>query len=459
MKLNLTLMPMTKEELWQAVLSEIQLNISQANFSTWFKNTNILSKEKGSLVVAVPNNFSKEWLEKKYNKLILKGLLSLNERVKHIEYKIVSAPCPQFSAPTRKTQTSVSQLEMESLSLDKYTNLNPRYTFDNFIVGSFNELAHAASCKIAEKPGLAYNPFFIYGGVGLGKTHLLQAVGNKINAGSAKKKIKYTSAERFVSGIISSIRNQTIEQFKNSYRDFDVLIIDDIQFLSGKEKTQEEFFHLFNTLYESNKQIIISSDRPPKSISALEERLCSRFEGGMITDISSPDFESRFAILKQKSQERKIGLEESVLEYVAVNIQKNIRELEGALKSLIAWRELHNQTIDLEMAKKILKKTIHPQPKGLNFQKIIKIVAEFYNLKEKDLFMNSRKKEIVKPRQVAMFFLREELKSSFPFIGSKFGGKDHTTAIYACEKIAREIRENERVAEEIAEIKEKIYAY
>jgi len=450
---------MTKEELWQAVLSEIQLNISKANFSTWFKNTSILSKEKGSLVVAVPNNFSKEWLEKKYNKLILTGLLNFNEKVKNIEYRIVSVPCPQFSTPTKKMRTSVSQLEMESLSLDKYTNLNPRYTFNNFIVGSFNELAHAASCKIAERPGLAYNPFFIYGGVGLGKTHLLQAIGNKVNEKFSKKKIKYTSAERFVSGIVSSIRNQTIEQFKNSYRDFDVLIIDDIQFLSGKEKTQEEFFHLFNTLYEDNKQIIISSDRPPKSISALEERLCSRFEGGMITDISSPDFESRFAILKQKSQEKKIGLEESVLEYVASNIQKNIRELEGALKSLIAWRELHNQTIDLEIAKKILKKTIHPQPKGLNFQKVIKIVAEFYDLKEKDLFMNSRKKEIVKPRQIAMFFLRKELKSSFPFIGSKFGGKDHTTAIYACEKIAREIRENEQVAEEIAQIKEKIYAY
>lgn len=451
---------MNKEELWQAVLSQIQLNISQANFSTWFKNTHILSKDRALIIIAVPNNFSKEWLEKKYNRLILKGLQDLNERVKSIEYRVISTPPPQIKIPvTKKVEVPVTQLELEELNLDKYTNLNPKYTFDNFVVGPFNELAHAAGWAITKKPGLVYNPFFVYGGVGLGKTHLLQAMGNKISEKFGDRKIKYTSSERFISGIVSAIKNQTIDDFKNAYRDFDILIIDDIQFLSGKEKTQEEFFHLFNILYEANKQIVISSDRPPKSISALEERLRSRFEGGMIADIGIPDLESRIAILTQKAQSIGIALEGEILEYIASNIQKNIRELEGALKSLTAWQQLHNQNIDLELAKRILKKTIHPQLKGVNFQKIITTVADFYNLKEKDLFLSSRKKEIVKPRQVAMYFLREELKSSFPFIGKKFGGKDHTTAIYACEKISREIKENEQLSEEITILREKIYAY
>ncbi|MBU1045598.1 chromosomal replication initiator protein DnaA [Patescibacteria group bacterium] len=451
---------MNKEELWQAILSQIQFNISQANFSTWFKNTYILSKDNGIIIIAVPNNFSKEWLEKKYNKLVLNGLEELNERVKSIEYKVVNVPAPQRPKVSAKAEiTAINQLELEELALDKYTNLNPKYTFDNFVVGPFNELAHAAGWAVSQKPGLVYNPFFVYGGVGLGKTHLLQAIGNKVGEHFSKKKIKYLSSERFISGIINAIKNQTIEDFKNAYRDFDVLIIDDIQFLAGKEKTQEEFFHLFNVLYETNKQIVISSDRPPKAISALEERLRSRFEGGMITDIGTPDFESRIAILKQKIQEKKAGISEEVLGYIASNIQKNVRELEGALKSLAAWKQLHNQDINLELAKKILRKTVNPQPKGLNFQKIVTTVAEFYSMKDKDLFVISRKKEIVKPRQIAMYFLREELKSSFPFIGKKFGGKDHTTAIYACEKISKEIIENEQLAEEINLIKEKIYAY
>ncbi len=451
---------MNKEELWQAILSQIQFNISQANFSTWFKNTYILSKDNGTIIIAVPNNFSKEWLEKKYNKLILNGLEESGERVKAIEYKIINVPAPRMSKTSTKVKaTAVNQLELEELTLDKYTNLNPKYTFDNFVVGPFNELAHAAGWAVSQKPGLVYNPFFVYGGVGLGKTHLLQAIGNKIGGQFAKKKIKYVPSEKFISGIISSIKDQTIENFKNTYRDFDVLIIDDIQFLAGKEKTQEEFFHLFNVLYETNKQIILSSDRPPKAISALEERLRSRFEGGMITDIGTPDFESRIAILKQKTQEKKAGINEEVLGYIASNIQRNVRELEGALKTLAAWEQLHNQDINLELAKKVLKKTINPQPKGLNCQKIIASVAEFYSLRDKDLFVNSRKKEIVKPRQIAMYFLREELKSSFPFIGKKFGGKDHTTAIYACEKISKGIIDNEQLAEEIRIIKEKIYAY
>jgi len=450
---------MDKQELWQSVLSQIQLQISQANFSTWFKSTAIVSKQKGHIVVGVPNSFSREWLEKKYNRIILNILETLDEKVKHLEYKIVVIPTTQSPSVYREIQSPINQLELEELNLNKTTNLNPKYTFDNFIVGPFNELAHAAGTAIIKNPGKVYNPFFVYGGVGLGKTHLLQAVGNKINQDFKNKKVKYFSSERFITGIVNAIRNGSIHQFKEEYRQFDVLIIDDIQFFAGKEKSQEEFFHLFNLLYENNKQIIISSDRPPKAISSLEERLRSRFEGGMIADIGSPDFESRSAILKQKVHDKKTLLDDLVLEYIANNVQKNVRELEGALNRLVAWQDLNSQDVNLELAKSLLQKSINPKNPRIDFQKVIKIVANFYSLDKKDLFLNSRKKEIVRPRQIAMYFMRKELNSSYPFIGNKFGGKDHTTAIYACQKIAQEIEKNEQLAEEIEVIKEKIYAY
>ncbi len=447
-----------KEELWQTVLSRVQFNISPANFSTWFKNTCIISMEKGEFVIGVPNNFSKEWLEKKYNRLVCNTLQDLTERIRHIEYRVVSFPAPQ-SQKTKQEKPLANQLEIEQLNLDKETGLNPKYAFENFVVGPFNEFAHAAAWAITKSPGTAYNPFFVYGGVGLGKTHLLQATGNKVNEGYKNKKIKYISSERFTSGIVSAIRNQTIEQFKNNYKNFDVLIVDDVQFLAGKEKTQEEFFHLFNILYENGKQIIISSDRPPKAISSLEERLRSRFEGGMITDIGAPDLESRLAILKQKAQEKKSLLDELVLEYLASNIQKNIRELEGALNHLVAWQELNSQKVNLEVAKHVLKKTITPKTNRLNFQKIVSEVAQFYSLAEKELFQASRKKEVVKPRQLAMYILRVEMSCSYPFIGKKFGGRDHTTAIYACEKITRELEKDEQLVEELELIKERIFNY
>lgn len=449
---------MTKEELWQSVLSRIQLNISPANFSTWFRNTSIISKENGEFIIGVPNNFSKEWLEKKYNKLILNILQDLNERVRQVEYRVISVSFTPAQAP-QKQAVPANQMEIEELSLDKNTSLNPKYTFDNFIVGPFNEFAHAAATAITKNPGTAYNPFFVYGGVGLGKTHILQAVGNRVSESFKRKKIKYVSSERFISGIVNAIKTQTIEQFKNTYKDFDVLIVDDVQFLAGKEKCQEEFFHLFNILYENNKQIIISSDRPPKSIASLEERLRSRFEGGMITDISPPDTESRMAILKQKIQDKKSILDDLVLEYLASNIQKNIRELEGALNHLIAWQELNSQKVNLNIAKQVLKKTINPTAQRINFQKVVKSVAHFYNLEEKELYQSSRKKEFVKPRQVAMYILRSEMRSSYPFIGKKFGGRDHTTAIYACEKISKEIEKDEQLLEELELIKERIYNY
>lgn len=451
---------MNKEELWQAMLAQIQFNISKANFATWFRNTSIISRDGGEIVVSVPNNFSKEWLENKYNKLIFKILHSLDGEVKGVKYNVIRTAVKTKGTATpilENINVNLSQLEFQELKIDKETNLNPRYTFDNFIVGPFNELPQAAALAIVRSPGAVYNPLFIYGGVGLGKTHLIQAIGNEVIKKFPEKKIKYLSSEKFTSGIVNSIKNREVDKFKSFYKDIDVLIIDDVQFLAGKEKTQEEFFHIFNNLYEKNKQIILSSDRPPKAISALEERLRSRFEGGMIADISLPDLETRVAILKAKAQEKKLNFPNEIIEYIASNIQKNIRELEGALNRLAAYQTLNNKAPDHETVKVLLKNVIFSPKKVASPDKVIKAVSIFYDLKEGDLLNVSRKREIVKPRQVAMYLLREELKGSFPFIGRKFGGKDHTTAIHAHNKIIRELERDEGLTEEISLIKEQIY--
>jgi chromosomal replication initiator protein len=448
---------MTKEELWQAVLAQIQLNISQANFVTWFKDTGISVYKDGAVLISVPNSFAKEWLENKYGKTIFKIIYNLDKEVKEVKYvvgkqemKIFKKALPPLSEP--------GQMEFEEFKIDKDSNLNPRYTFENFVVGPFNELAHAAASAVAKKPGFVYNPLFIYGGTGLGKTHLLQAIGNEVAKNSSPKKVKYIPAEKFTAGVVSSIKNHDIEAFKEKYRAVDVLILDDVQFLAGKEKTQEEFFHTFNSLYESNKQIILSSDRPPKAIPALAERLRSRFEGGMIGDIGYPDYETRVAILKTKSQEMGINFADEVLDYIAANIQRNIRELEGALNRLVAFQKINNQTPTLETTKSLLRTLLVSPSKIASPKKIIQTVADFYDLKEKEIISPSRKKEVVRPRQIAMFLLREELKSSYPFIGRKFGGKDHTTAIHACEKITKEIEKNENLANEIGLIKQRVFS-
>jgi len=448
---------MTKEELWQAVLSQIQLNISQANFSTWFRNTGILSQKEGKVIVSVPNSFAKEWLENKYNKIIFKLLHNLNGEIKEIKYAVAR----QGLKVLKKTSFSYpesDQLEFQELRIDKDTNLNPRYTFENFVVGPFNELPQAAAWASSKNPGLVYNPLFIYGGVGLGKTHLLQAVGNEVIKNFPEKKIKYIPSEKFTSGVVTAIKNHTMENFKTKYRQINVLIIDDVQFLAGKEKTQEEFFHTFNTLYEKNKQIILSSDRPPKAIPALTERLRSRFEGGMIADIGYPDFETRMAILKTKAQEKKISLPEETLAYIASNIQRNIRELEGALNRLVAHQKLNNQPLEPEEAKSLLKKLLLSSTRAATPKKIIRAVAKFYDLKENNLLDSSRKREIVRPRQIAMYLLREDLKSSYPFIGRKMGGKDHTTAIHSYEKILKELEINENLKEEIELIRQLVFS-
>jgi len=448
---------MTNQELWQSVLAQMQLTISQANFATWFKNTEITSFQGNKICVLVPNSFVKEWLQNKYNKNILKSLHDLDEKIKEVEYVIGKAKAQEEKKEEFILPES-DQLEFQELSVNPETHLNPRYTFDTFIVGPFNELPHAAGIAVSKKPGMVYNPLFIYGGVGLGKTHLIQSIGNEIDRNFKKKKVRYVSSEKFTSEVVSAIRNQQVEPFKEKYRDIDTLIIDDVQFLAGKEKTQEEFFHIFNVLYERNKQIIISSDRPPKAISSLAERLRSRFEGGMIADISCPDLETRIAILKTKAQEKKVDFDEELYQYIASVIKSNIRELEGALNRLIMYQNLNNKKPDLEVTKTLFKNILSSPNRVITPKRIIQIVADFYDLKEKDLLMASRKKEIVRPRQIAMFLLRQELKNSFPYIGRKFSGKDHTTAIHSFKKIQKELDKDKKLEEEIVLIKEQIFS-
>lgn len=448
---------MNKEELWQAVLAQVQLNISQANFTTWFKDTSITSCKEGQVLISAPNSFAKEWLENKYGKTIFKILYNLDKEIKGVKYTVGKSELKAIKRPVSHPP-SLGQLEFEELQVDKETNLNPRYTFDNFVVGPFNDLAHAAAWAVAKKPGLVYNPLFIYGGVGLGKTHLLQSVGNAVIKNFSQKKVKYIPAEKFTAAVVSSIQNHNIENLKAKFRAVDVLILDDVQFLAGKEKTQEEFFHTFNALYEQNKQIILSSDRSPKAIPSLAERLRSRFEGGMIGDIGYPDYETRIAILKAKSQEKGLNFSGEIFDYIATNIQRNIRELEGALNRLAAFQKTNNQPPNLETAKALLRNLFLSPNKVASPKKIIQSVAEFYDLKEKDILSLSRKKEVVRPRQIAMFLLREILKSSYPFIGRKFGGKDHTTAIHACGKVLKELDGNENLANEIDLIRQRIFS-
>ncbi len=454
---------MTNEELWQAALGEIELSISKANYITWFKNTDIILKKDGQVVISVPNAFTKEWLENKYNKFVLKAIRNISKDIKEINYTInhkkKEEPVSKKKKAPKKLETQIfeEQLDFDQSKVDKKTNLNPRYSFNNLVVASFNELAHAAAQSVLKNPGHTYNPLFIYGGVGTGKTHILQAIGNKLAKSNSPKKIIYVSSEKFTDDVISAISKGEMDKFKSYYRKMDVLIIDDIQFLAGKEKTQEEFFHTFNTLYENNKQIILSSDRPPKAIPTLEERLRSRFEGGMIADIGQPDFETRIAILNAKLKELELELSDEVLNYIASNIQKNIRELEGALNRIVAFVRLNNSVPNQNQVLKILRNIISDPQKRTNYKDIIKVVAEFYDVETNDLTNRSRRKEIVKPRQIAMYLLRGELKSSYPFIGSKFGGRDHTTAIYACEKINKEKDVNDSLDEELNLIRQRLY--
>jgi len=467
---------MNNAELWQATLGEIELSISKANFSTWFKNTAILSNEKGKVVIGVPNGFAKEWLENKYNTYIFKALRNFQDDIKEISCVIHSID--QSSQRDAKKIDSIVSISRDDQSENSFgaafhqrssehrnaqnayeNNINPRYTFENFIVGENNELARAACFAVSQNLGKIYNPLFIYGGVGLGKTHLLQSIGNEVLTSDPTRRIKYITSERFANELIDSIRNQTVNDFKSAYQAIDLLIIDDVQFLAGKEKTQNEFFHIFNALYQINKQIVISSDRPPKAIATLEERLRSRFEGGMIADIGKPDLETRIAILKTKSAERNFHFDEEAIRYIAENVKSNIRELEGALNRIIAECEFNKKLPTLKFVQQALSEIISSgKKKGVQPQHVIAAISQYFNISSKGLMEKGRKKEVAYARHLAMYLMRSELNVSYPSIGNHFGGRDHTTALHAFEKISKDLEVDEKVREDVNIVKEMLYA-
>ena len=448
------------DELWRTVLSEIELQVSKPNFVTWFKNSRLLENQEGSALVALPNNFAKEWVESKYHKLILGSIRSINGSTKQIEYVVegnLSVKAINRRKRANREPMEDKQLIFQELRVDPETNLNPKYTLDTFVVGGFNELAHSAALAIIENPGAKYNPLFIYGGVGLGKTHLIQGIGNEIRKYYDNKiVVKYVSSEKFTNDIVWAIRNRRVEDIKNKYRDVDVLIIDDIQFLGGKEKTQEEFFHTFNALHENNKQIIISSDRAPAAIATLEERLRSRFEGGMIADISYPEFETRFAIARAKVQEKGINLDDKVVELVAKRVQKNIREIEGILNKLIFHQITYKRPLDPATTEKIISEVTNKSASRATPTQVIRAVSAFFEISPNDLLGRSRNKEFVEPRQICMYLLREVLSMSYPDIANRVGRRDHTTAIYACKKVAKNVESDHELNQRLLLIKEEM---
>ncbi len=456
----------TNEGLWQAVLGEIELSVSRGSFVTWFKNTSLLRYKDGVLVIGVGTVFVKNQLERKFNDLIVDTLKKNGVEPDRIEYKIHAgsnvnrrvADEPMMKIEEVKPAPTPTEPAASSKVRHAYRQgLNERYTFENFIVGSGNELAYAACQAIAADPGKKYNPLFLYGGVGIGKTHLIQAVGNAILAKNPSARVVYISSEQFIQEFLDAIRYKKNTDFAGLYRSADVLIVDDMQFIAGKEKTQEEFFHTFNALHQANKQIIISSDKPPKDIPTLEERLRSRFSWGMSIDMQIPDFETRCAIVQTKAGGHGIVLTPDVVDYLANHVQTNIRELEGALNQLLAFCEMRGLEPELKIATTLLGSN-KSRPKHLNAKQIIERTAKHFQVSMDDILGPKRDKDIVVPRQIAMYMLRSELHLSFPKIARELGRKDHTTAIHSVEKIEKESSLDADIRSAIADIKERLYA-
>jgi len=444
------------KELWEKCLVEIELNISKANFTTWFKNTSIIKEDNGTLYIGVPNEFVKDWLYNKFHKLILKTLIGCDDGIRSAEYiitKHVTTPNNiDEKIKTKQISSLNKELPLNDLYINKEDNLNPKYTFDSFVVGPFNELAYAVAQAIINNPGQNYNPFFIYGGTGLGKTHIIQAIGNAIKTKFPSKKIYYVSLERFAIDYINSIQNKNPNSFKEKYRKYDVIIMDDIQFISGKDKTQEELFHLFNTLYENNKQIVFSSDKHPNFIQGLEDRLQSRFASGMTVQIVEPDYESRVAIIKAKFDSINMVVEPEIVSYLATSLEGNIRELEGSLNAIVCQSQLKNKQLSLPETKMLIKNNIHPK-KTVAIKDVVKIIAEHYGIEEDIIYEKTRRREIVRARQVAMYILREDFNVSYPLIGSKMGGRDHTTVIHSHLKIKEDLKTDPSLLQEIEKIR------
>ena len=467
---------MNNEELWKAVLGEVELSISKANFITWFRDTRVISEESGKVLIGVPSGFAQEWLENRYNHYILRALQKYRSTVTEItcviEGETPGTQTKQAMPVTRPIDAAHQQgavmtafprpfmsgsPEGSMVVAPRPSGINPRYTFESFIVGENNELARAACYAVAHNLGRLYNPLFMYGGVGLGKTHLLQAIGNEILKTSPDTIIKYTTSERFTNELIEAIRNQTMNTFKDVYQKVDLLLIDDVQFLSGREKTQNEFFHIFNALHQLNKQIVLTSDRPPHSIPTIEDRLRSRFAGGMMADIGRPNLETRMAILGVKMTDRAIRLDAESVRFIAEHVTNNVRELEGALNRILAACEFHQVPPSLAYTKKILGSLVVEKRRAVTLESLSQAVAQFYRIPVEDLMKKTRKKEVVYPRQIAMYLIREELQSPFSTIGRYFGGRDHTTTMHACDKISKEIAKNIQLREEIRAIREQVY--
>lgn len=451
-------------QLWQVVLAELELTLSKASFTTWLKNTFIIENSQGRIIIGVPNTFSQAWLKQKYHQMIYNILQGkVKERIREIEYRVQTYKNFQVELENLKktiVKEGLAEAKEKICAPSREQGLNPRYIFETFVVGKANELAHAAALAVVEKPGLTYNPLFIYGGVGLGKTHLLQSIGNAILQKHQNKKILYVTCEKFTNDFISAISNSQADKFNNTYRSADVLLMDDIQFLTGKEGTQEAFFHTFNELHQKDKQIVLTSDRPPKALATLEDRLLSRFQCGMIADVGQPDLETRIAILETKCAEKNIEMEREIIQFITLNVQNNVRELEGALNKILAYHQLNKTKLTLENVKKILFAISESSKKSgaVSIRQLIETSAAFFNIALDDIFGQSREKRLAFPRQIIMFLLRDELGCSYPTIGHELGGRDHTTAMHACDKIEKLLEEDEKLRQNINLIKQRVYA-
>lgn len=441
------------KQLWSSVLVELELTVSKANFNTWFKDTHITKREEGLVAVAVPNMFVRDWLSVKYHKTILKVLRSLDEQVRALDFVVVRDD-HRKSSPETPSQRSSAELPLTEYLINKEDNLNPRYTFESFVVGPFNELAHTAAQVVIKRPGIAYNPLFIYGATGHGKTHLIQAIGNQVRVAYPGKKVFYMTSEKFGLDFFNALQmgGDRIHQFKERYRKYDFFIMDDIQFFSKKEKTQEELFHLFNTLYDNNKQIIFSSDKHPNLIPDIEERLKSRFSAGMAVDIPAPDHESRVAIIEAKARLGGVTLSTEVLDFLASTVEGNVRDIEGVINSIGCQTQLKGHDLNVLEVKNLIKNTLKPK-RTVSVKELIRMVSNFYNINEESITEKTRRKEVVRPRQLIMYVLREDFNISYPSIGDKMGGRDHTTVIHSCEKIKNDLKTDNLLVKELAQIR------
>ncbi len=448
---------------WAAALGELQITVTKANFDTWFKGTTLLSEEDDVYLIGVPNAFAREWLDTKYRTAVREAITHIIGKT--VDVRFVTAPAgaprPAVSRQPAGPQAQATGAAPVAERRDQLPSavLSARYTFSTFVVGSNNRLAHAAALSVAERPGHSYNPLFIYGGSGLGKTHLLHAIGNAVSARHPRKRVVYAQSEKFTNEFINAIRTQKTEEFRERYRRIDVLLIDDIQFIAGKEGTQDEFFHTFNAIHEEGKQIVLSSDRPPKAIASLEERLRSRFEWGLIADISPPDLETRIAILRAKAEAQNVAVPPPVIDFLAQRIVSNIRELEGALTRVVAYATLHAVPVTTDLAQQMLQHLLSsPQRRSLSPEKIVEVVARYYQVPADQLRGKARDKQIVLPRQVAMYLMREETEAPLLRIGAALGGRDHSTVLHGCEKIEREMQESDDFRREVSSVRELLYA-